>query len=388
MSVSQNKIEALESLPVRYRPKTINDMVGNTRNKNLLLGYINKRQIVRTWLMSGSPGSGKTSVARIFAMIVNCQDLQGADPCMTCDSCKMFLKNSHPDFHEYNLAGEDGKVETTRQIFNISNMMPRFNYRVFLLDEIQGATAGTKKEILKTLEEPPAKTIWILCTMNPEKLSQAIHSRCTSLYWTYPTINEISKHIYNIAKKEFDPDIVKSVKPYIKQIANSANRQPRQSIQNLEQVCISLLSNPDADTETINKIIESCVFDTGTLDNYVIRFITYIFLNKKFEPLRTIREIDSLRLGEFIEQVFRFSYYAAVFFLNQKKSGPDKISKYEFYGIDFIRYENALKQIANKVDETHAFRLCESTTIATEKLRLGLLNPEQAALLVFSGYFK
>lgn len=377
--------EASDSLAVKYRPRILDDIVGNSHNIDLIRGYISKRKMPRSWLLIGNPGSGKTTSGRILSMIINCENLTDGNPCLTCDSCKLALRGHHPDIHEINFAGEQGKVDSFREILSVSKLRPRYSGRVILADEIQGATPGTKKEILKTLEEPPPSTYFILCTMNPEKLDKAILGRCTKLQFSYPTELEMAKRLLKISKLEF-PELVSHLKPYLKRIAYNSGCQPRESVEALSQIAVVLSGKKTITDELVKATVDTVSVNTGDLEDQSVRFLTYLLLGKKLDPLTTIRELDSNRLEEFMNTVFRYSYFSAVWLMSRK--AKTKMNYKGFWGLNFNRIVSNLEKLQSKVSEDDCFRLCSAITAATEKIRMGLVSPEQAALMVFSNYFK
>ena len=523
-------IQVVDSFAVKYRPKILSDIIGNKSNIDVISGFFKNRKLVKTWLLSGDTGSGKTSVGRMIAMTVNCQNLQGINPCLECSSCKQALKNNHPDIHELNASGEAGNVDELRKVLDYAKLSPRYNYRVFLLDEClpgstlidvdhksfmtikeivedesiesvltynnvskeaeikkiigrsiqtiptklmmvinfvggesiectfnhkwfstsrnkyirtdclysgevisdniiesvkrvdyrtgtttvydievednhnfyarpteesnldllssncHGLSGKAKQEILKPLEEPPAKTMWILCTTEPEKLAEATYGRCLKLFFTYPVVEEVSEMIRRIAKKEFDKPIYVALKPFFPTIVEGVGCQPRNAISTLELIASALYNNPESSQKEVKRLVKKYLLNSGVVDALAIKFVLHLACGKKMEPLRIAAKLEDPRVNEFLMCSFRYSNYAIIYLLNkQENSKPEREG---FYGLSFIRFEQALEKIGKMCDDTSFFQLCSSITLAIEKIRTGVVSPKQSILFLMNDYFK
>lgn len=172
-------ISLVDSLAVRNRPKQFSDIVGNTANIKTIHGFLGNGQLPRTWLMSGDPGAGKTTLGRLLAMTVNCQNIGASikegkiEPCLKCTSCKLAMQNKHPDIFELNAGGEEGNVQSIRNLLDNMKLSPRFNIKCFILDECLPADTqvlledGTTVSLLEIYQNKD-KTYNVL-TFNTEK---------------------------------------------------------------------------------------------------------------------------------------------------------------------------------------------------------------------------
>ena len=385
------KMVDVEPLAVKYRPRCIDDIVGNEESVNVIKGMFKSRRVIKTFLFSGPTGAGKTTAARMLAMTLNCQNLpEDNKPCLVCDSCKAALNNSHPDIHELNCGGEEGKVEAIRKVIEYTKFKPRYNFRVIIADEAQGLTGKTKQEMLKPIEEPGKGVIWILCTMEPEKLDKAIYGRCIRLFFHYPSVEVIAKRVYKICRREFPENITTLLKPYIKGICDGCGCQPRDSIATLEKIANSLLGMniKKLSEKEIKKIVTGYIQTSGDLDTQVMQFLSFSFCGKRLKPLEILRSIEGIRMEEFITLCHRYSHYAALYILHTKMG--TKIDRIGFWGMQFLKWDNILSELVKKyqVDDSIPMAMCTSATIAIEKIRRGIMPPSFSTLFMYQNFME
>lgn len=299
-----------ESLVQRYRPKTLDEFIGHYQVVKQLKGMFVNRRIVRSMLIYGNTGEGKTTIARMIGRYVNCQNLsESGELCLKCDSCKAVV---HPDIHEMNAASDRG-IDQIRKLEAQSKYMPRFNFRVFILDELHQCTPQALQAFLKPLEEPPAKSIWILATTNPEKLPDTILGRCLKLPLTHVPKEDLEKYLLNIAEKEK----VKVPKKIISKIVAITNGQPRNSLQALESV-INLILAGEKDFD-----IENVVSQLLGLANksHVYKYLLSVYLKKFTGAFRVIEDITNYE--PFLKQVM-FYHVKALYHLTSADKLDEK----------------------------------------------------------------
>lgn len=188
-----------QALYRKYRPKNLDEICGQDTIVTIIKNSIKNKQINHAYLFAGPRGTGKTSIAKIFAKIVNCENLKEYKPCDKCVSCTQ-INNS--DIIEIDAASNNG-VDEIRELRNKVNLVPSYGkYKIYIIDEVHMLTVGAFNALLKTLEEPPAHVIFILATTDPQKIPETILSRCQRFDFKKISNEAIVENLKNIAKKE------------------------------------------------------------------------------------------------------------------------------------------------------------------------------------------
>jgi len=244
------------SLANKYRPKKLKDVCGHESEVKRIEGILKSGKIPNSLAFLGMTGTGKTTLARIFAAYVNCTE---QNFCGKCESCKLFLsKDGHPDVNEIN-AANTRTIEDARNLLESLRYKPSVGkYRIVILDEVQQLTPQAQQAILKALEEPPTHVIFILCSMEPEKLDNALLTRCSRFYLENPSASDIAKRLYKISKKEG----IEISKSSIKAIAQNSGGCVRLAVESLESA-FQLIESCETQKEA-ESLIKKHVLKSGT----------------------------------------------------------------------------------------------------------------------------
>ena len=191
-----------KALYQKYRPTRIQDIIGQEHIKQTIINAVKQDKLSHAYLFAGLRGTGKTSLARIMARIVNCDNAPSVDYTDDDKYIKMINEGSFPDIRELD-AASNSSVENLRDIIKDAYNIPMMGQKkVFIIDECQILKNNSLAAILKTLEEPPSHAMFILCTTDPQKVLPTIHSRCQRFQFRKIKNSEIVTHLKMICKQE------------------------------------------------------------------------------------------------------------------------------------------------------------------------------------------
>ncbi|TXK36896.1 DNA polymerase III subunit gamma/tau [Pontibacter qinzhouensis] len=187
----------------KYRPATFDSVVGQHHITNTLKNAISSNHLAQAFLFCGPRGVGKTTCARILAKTINCQNITPeAEACNECESCRSFNNNSSFNIHELD-AASNNSVEDIRNLVEQVRYAPQSGkYKIYIIDEVHMLSNQAFNAFLKTLEEPPAYAIFILATTERHKIIPTILSRCQIFDFNRIRIEDMVRHLGNIASKE------------------------------------------------------------------------------------------------------------------------------------------------------------------------------------------
>lgn len=193
---------AYQALYRTYRPTKFNEVVGQKHIIQTLQNAVLEKKTSHAYIFSGLRGIGKTTIARIFAKAVNCENSYDGEPCDSCDNCKAIIEDATTDVVELDAASNNG-VDQMRDILEKVNFLPStLNKKIYIIDEAHMLSTAAFNALLKTLEEPPAHVIFILATTEPYKIPSTILSRCQRLDFKQLSTNDIVDMLINVASKE------------------------------------------------------------------------------------------------------------------------------------------------------------------------------------------
>ncbi len=186
----------------KWRPQTFSDLVGQSHVTSTLANAIKNNRVAHAYIFSGARGVGKTTAARILAKALNCAQGPTAEPCGECDSCKEIAAGTSLDVIEIDAASNRG-IDQIRELREMVRYAPAASRsKVVLLDEAHMLTSEASNALLKTLEEPPDRVIFVMATTQPEDLADTIRSRSQHFHFRALTFAEITGRLEEIAQRE------------------------------------------------------------------------------------------------------------------------------------------------------------------------------------------
>src|SRR5450432_3568985 len=191
----------------KYRPQKFSDVIGQEHVTRTLKNAIEQQRIAHGYIFSGHRGIGKTTIARILAMALNCRstDHPVPEPCGVCDSCVEIRQGNAVDVIEIDAATNRG-IDEIRELRDAARYRPaRDRYKIWILDEAHQITDAAFNALLKTLEEPPSHVIFMMATTQPEDIPQTIRSRCQHFSFRAVKFEDILGQLRDIAKQESIP---------------------------------------------------------------------------------------------------------------------------------------------------------------------------------------
>lgn len=233
----------MESLYRKYRPLTFDSVVGQQHIVSTLEHAITEGRLSHAYLFCGPRGTGKTTMARILAKALLCRNAEaaraeGASGCMpdgTCEECELIAEGNHPDVYELDAASRTGVDNVREEIVNSVNFAPvRGKYKIYIIDEVHMLTTAAFNALLKTLEEPPAHVIFVLCTTDPQKILETILSRCQRFDFHRIGNEDIERRLAYVCEQEgFDYD-----DEALAIVARHAKGGMRDALSTLEQLSV------------------------------------------------------------------------------------------------------------------------------------------------------
>lgn len=215
----------------KWRPQTFQAVVGQPYTVQTLMNALEKGRLHPAYLFTGTRGVGKTTLARLVAKALNCEQGVGATPCCQCDACKAISKGNFIDLLEIDAASQT-RVEAIRELLSNAQYAPsQGRYKVYLIDEVHMLSTHSFNALLKTLEEPPPHIKFLLATTDPQKLPATILSRCLQFNLKHLSVEQITQRSAYILEQEK----ISFELAALQTIAKAANGSMRDALSLLDQ---------------------------------------------------------------------------------------------------------------------------------------------------------
>lgn len=229
-----------------YRPQSFDEVVGQTHIVKTLKNAIKLNKVAHAYLFCGPRGTGKTTLAKIMAKALNCENGPTENPCLECKTCLGITKGTISDVIEIDAASNNGADDIRALRDGVKYLPSDARYKVYIIDEVHMLSNAAFNALLKTLEEPPSYVVFILATTEPHKLPNTILSRCQRFDFQSLALNELEGRVKDVASSE-NIDISSEA---ISEIASSAEGGMRDALSLLDQV-ISYSVNPTISVDDV-----------------------------------------------------------------------------------------------------------------------------------------
>lgn len=269
------------ALARKWRPRTFAELIGQEHVTQALVNSLTRNSLHHAYLFNGTRGVGKTSIARLLAKAINCEQGSSAEPCLTCDTCLAIEQGRYIDLIEIDAASKT-RVEDTRELLdNVTYAPSQGRFKVYLIDEVHMLSTHSFNALLKTLEEPPEHVKFLLATTEPQKLPMTILSRCLQFNLKPLAPKKLQQHLEHILTQEdvtFDLDALRL-------IAEAAHGSVRDALSLLDQMLA--LADGSIQTEAVKNALGY------TTQDYAIQLLEALNTNDAAALLdlsRSIRE--------------------------------------------------------------------------------------------------
>ncbi|MDW3094997.1 MAG: DNA polymerase III subunit gamma/tau [Gammaproteobacteria bacterium] len=263
----------------KWRPQTFADIVGQDHVVTALVNALKANRLHHAYLFSGTRGVGKTTVARVLAKALTCEQGITSEPCGNCDACQSITEGRFVDLIEVDAASRT-RVEDTRELLeNVQYAPTRGRFKIYLIDEVHMLSGHSFNALLKTLEEPPEHVKFLLATTDPQKLPVTVLSRCLQFTLRHISTEKIAEQLAKVLALEE----IKYETPALIQLAESADGSMRDALSLLDQAIA--YSGADVSEQTVSQML-------GTVPSEQVNALIDAICD--FDPAKSIELIHSL----------------------------------------------------------------------------------------------
>jgi len=298
----------------KYRPKVFGEVVGQEHVVQTIANAIKNDLLSHSYLFSGPKGSGKTTIARLLAKRINCENPKGDEPCNKCLSCQEINAGRAIDLIEIDAASNRG-IDDIRSLKEGIRFAPtRLKYKVFIIDESHQLSKDASNALLKVLEEPPSSSVFVLATTEAHKMIPTISSRCQRFDFRKLTAPEIAKKLERIAKTEK----IKISKDALELIVMNADGAVRNGEVLLDQVISFSPGSKEITKEEVKELL-------GIVDiSLVSGFLNLVFNKKPDKAIELLNEImdKGQDVNEFIKSVVEYLRQLLILKLSKDLNNP------------------------------------------------------------------
>lgn len=317
----------------KFRPDTFEEVKGQDHIVTTLKNQIKADRVGHAYLFCGTRGTGKTSIAKLFAKAVNCENPVDGSPCGECASCKAIASGASMNVIEIDAASNNG-VDNIREIRDEVQYSPtEGRYKVYIIDEVHMLSIGAFNALLKTLEEPPSYVIFILATTEAQKIPITILSRCQRYDFKRITVDTIAARLTDLADREG----LQVEEKAIRYIAKAADGSMRDSLSLLDQ-CIAFYMNQTLTYENVLEVL-------GAVDNDVFSKMLRTIINRNSIGCIQLLEEIIIRGRDLTQFVNDFTWYLRNLLLVKTSDNANEIIDMSNERLEALKEEAAMVEI-------------------------------------------